>query len=146
MWGKIIIPMYRLWLNGLYGLYGPRCPLSSKRPINLISLSLFPRDLGLTYDQKWPNSRLLGSWSARSYIAPMLLTRRSWDTPEYSQQLGPTRHWNRHAPRPLLTVKNGRGTCQFHLRVTQLAAGSPFGRKSVQIGRNSLDGIVSARP
>ena len=40
MWGKIIIPMYRLWLNGLYGLYGPRCPLSSKRPINLISLSL----------------------------------------------------------------------------------------------------------
>ena len=42
MWGKIIIPMYRLWLNGLYGLYGPRCPLSSKRPINLISLSLSP--------------------------------------------------------------------------------------------------------
>ena len=40
MWGKIIIPIYRLWLNGLYGLYGPRCPLSSKRPINLISLSL----------------------------------------------------------------------------------------------------------
>ena len=40
MWGKIIIPMYMLWLNGLYGLYGPRCPLSSKRPINLISLSL----------------------------------------------------------------------------------------------------------
>ena len=40
MWGKIIIPMYRLWLNGLYGLYGPWCPLSSKRPINWISLSL----------------------------------------------------------------------------------------------------------
>ena len=40
MWGKIIIPMYRLWLNGLYELYGPRCPLFSKRPINLISLSL----------------------------------------------------------------------------------------------------------
>ena len=40
MWGKIIIPMYRLWLNGLCGLYGPRRPLSSKRPINLISLSL----------------------------------------------------------------------------------------------------------
>ena len=37
MWGKIIIPMYRLWLSGLYG---PRCPLSPKRPINLISLSL----------------------------------------------------------------------------------------------------------
>ena len=40
--------MYRLWLNGLYGLYGPRCPLFSKRPINLISLSLslwFSNDL-----------------------------------------------------------------------------------------------------
>ena len=32
--------MYRLWLPGLYGLYGPRCPLSPKRRINLISLSL----------------------------------------------------------------------------------------------------------
>ena len=42
MWGKIIIPMYKLWLNGLYGLYGPWCPLFSKRPINLISLSLWP--------------------------------------------------------------------------------------------------------
>ena len=40
MWGKIIIPMYRSWLHDLYGLYGPRCPLSPKRPINLISLSL----------------------------------------------------------------------------------------------------------
>ena len=36
MWGKIIIPMYRLWLHGLYG---SRCPLSQKRQINLISLS-----------------------------------------------------------------------------------------------------------
>ena len=40
MWEKIIIPMYRLWLHSLYGLYGPQCPLSPKRPINLISLSL----------------------------------------------------------------------------------------------------------
>ena len=37
MWGKIVIPMYRLWLHGLYA---PQCPLSPKRPINLISLSL----------------------------------------------------------------------------------------------------------
>ena len=27
--------------------------------------------------KKWPNSWLLGSWSARSYVPPMLLTRRS---------------------------------------------------------------------
>ena len=46
--GKIIIPMYRSWLNGLYGLYGPRCPLFSKRPINLISLSL-----SLPYLETW---------------------------------------------------------------------------------------------
>ena len=39
MWGKIIIPMYRLCLQGLYWLYGPWCPLSPKRPINLISVS-----------------------------------------------------------------------------------------------------------
>ena len=38
MWGKIVIPMYWLWLHGLYGLYGRRCPLSPKRLINLISL------------------------------------------------------------------------------------------------------------
>ena len=56
MWGKIIIPMYRLWLNGLYGLYGPRCPLSSKRPINLISLSL---SLGC-FKVKFRNSSISG--------------------------------------------------------------------------------------
>ena len=40
MWGKIMIPMYRLWLHGLYELYGPRCPLSPERPLNLITHSL----------------------------------------------------------------------------------------------------------
>ena len=39
MWGKIIIPMYRLWLHGLYGLYGPRCPLSPQKADEL-NLSL----------------------------------------------------------------------------------------------------------
>ena len=28
MWGKIMIPMYRLWLHGLYGLHGPHCLLN----------------------------------------------------------------------------------------------------------------------
>ena len=41
--------MYRLWLNGLYGLYGPWCPLSSKRPINWISLCLSLSVTGLAY-------------------------------------------------------------------------------------------------
>ena len=40
LWGKIMIPMYRLWLHGLYGLYGPPCPLSPERLINLITYSL----------------------------------------------------------------------------------------------------------
>ena len=39
IWRKIIIPMYRLWLHSLYGLYGPRCPLSPKKADKL-SLSL----------------------------------------------------------------------------------------------------------
>ena len=36
IWGKIMIPMYRLRYNGLYG---PRCPLSPERPLNLITQS-----------------------------------------------------------------------------------------------------------
>ena len=51
MWGKIIIPMYRLWLHGLYGLYGPRCPLSPKRLINLI--------ISLSYKEVWCSWPLL---------------------------------------------------------------------------------------
>ena len=30
MRGKIIIPKYRLWLRGLYGLHRPWCPMSEK--------------------------------------------------------------------------------------------------------------------
>ena len=37
MWWKIMISMYRLWLHGLYGLYGPRWPLSEKGRINFIT-------------------------------------------------------------------------------------------------------------
>ena len=40
MWGKIMIPIYGLWLHGLYGLYGPCCPLSPERPLNFITHSL----------------------------------------------------------------------------------------------------------
>ena len=32
--------MYRLWLQGLYGLYWPHCQLSPERPLNLIIHSL----------------------------------------------------------------------------------------------------------
>ena len=39
MW-KIMIPIYRLWLHGLYELYGPHCPLSPERPLNLITHTL----------------------------------------------------------------------------------------------------------
>ena len=70
MWGKIIIPMYKLWLNGLYGLYGPRCPLFSKRPINLISLSLS-----------------LGAWSA-----PSLYLNQCWNIVDWT--IGSILQWN----------------------------------------------------
>ena len=39
-WGKIMIPMFRLWLHSLYGLYGPRCLLSPERPLNLVTHSI----------------------------------------------------------------------------------------------------------
>ena len=39
MWGKII-PMCRLWLHSLYGLYGPQCPLSPEKADKL-NLSLW---------------------------------------------------------------------------------------------------------
>ena len=42
MWEKIMIPMYRLWLQGVYGLCGPCCPLSPERPFNLITHSVAP--------------------------------------------------------------------------------------------------------
>ena len=40
MWGKIMIPMYKLWLQGLYRLHGPGCLLPQKGPLNLITHSL----------------------------------------------------------------------------------------------------------
>ena len=41
MRGKIIIPMYRLWLHALYGQYGPQCPLIPKKADKLkLSISL----------------------------------------------------------------------------------------------------------
>ena len=56
MWEKIIIPMCRLWLHGLYGLYWPWCPLSPKRQINLIPLS-WPWVVNLL----WPSNAIIGS-------------------------------------------------------------------------------------
>ena len=49
-------------------------------------------DLRLTDDIKMAKLALLKSWSARSYVPPMLLTRRS------------------QVPQPILTIKNSRGT------------------------------------
>ena len=63
MWGKMIILMYRLCWHGLYGLYGPRCPLFPERPFNfntrLLShtcSSADPRDSAMTTNcqMQWP--------------------------------------------------------------------------------------------
>ena len=40
MWGKIMTLVYRLWLHGLYGLYGPCCLVSPERLLNLITRPL----------------------------------------------------------------------------------------------------------
>ena len=75
MWGKIIIPIYRLWLNGLYGLYGPRCPLFSKRPINLISLSLSTRYTGTSQPfeaGKRPKTSLKQMSKTKLYMMPWI--------------------------------------------------------------------------
>ena len=49
-----MIPMYRLRLHGLYGLYGPRCPLSPERLLDLITHSpsvskMDPREFRLSF-------------------------------------------------------------------------------------------------
>ena len=36
MWVKIMIPMYRLWLHGLYGLLGPRDGVSNHRRLDCL--------------------------------------------------------------------------------------------------------------
>ena len=70
MWGKIMIPMYRLWLHGLYGLYGPRCPMSPERLLNLITHSL---DLVMPF----VNSDLFQDW-IRIWIGPARQLIWSW--------------------------------------------------------------------
>ena len=44
----------RLWLQGLYGIYGPRCPLSPERPLNLITHSLLQIGVALAPSAKPP--------------------------------------------------------------------------------------------
>ena len=79
MWGKIIIPMYRLWLHGLYGLYGSQCPLpppqkkkkkKKKKQTNLISPSLSHRRQSQT--DGWKNT--LWFWMDSLYF----LRHRFW--------------------------------------------------------------------
>ena len=53
--------MYRLWLHGLYGLYGPRSSLSPKKPINLTYLSLY-----LSLAQIWQ------TWGCNAFNDEML--------------------------------------------------------------------------
>ena len=64
-----MIPMYRLYLSDLYGIYGPRCPLFSKRPLNQITHSLCLNlyiICDLFPDQLWILVRV--SWKSRLFI------------------------------------------------------------------------------
>ena len=68
MWGKIMIPMYMLWLHSLYGQYGPRCPPSPERPLDLITHSLTLRcnvfNCKIPTSWKWCGSDEMDSHSA----------------------------------------------------------------------------------
>ena len=55
MWGKIMIPMYRLWLHNVYELYGPQCQMSQKGLLNLITHS-FTWSLTPTHDMDFSRS------------------------------------------------------------------------------------------
>ena len=46
-----MIPMYGLRLHGLYGLYGPRCPLSPERPLNLSTHSVALKELEVFFNK-----------------------------------------------------------------------------------------------
>ena len=88
MWGKIMIPMYRLWLHSLYGLYGPRYPLSPERPLNLITHSLTPpplwgyycycttwhKTLIFVYEKHDKRSSYLTHWGRETHIWVSKLT------------------------------------------------------------------------
>ena len=57
----VMIPICRLWLHGLYGLNGPRCPLSSKRSLNLITHS--SRPTCVNSDSAMIHAKLSGCWT-----------------------------------------------------------------------------------
>ena len=58
MWEKIMSPVYRLLLHGLYGLYGPRCPLSDVNFNHSLTHSLTHCQATSYYlKQCWPRSR-----------------------------------------------------------------------------------------
>ena len=54
-----MIPMYRLWLHGLYGLYGPHCPLSPGRLLNLITHPLDNIEQTVSWRVKWDDLKLM---------------------------------------------------------------------------------------
>ena len=67
MWGKIMIPMYRLWLHNLYV---PCSLLSPERPLNLITHSLLwplfatagDRPMDSQIDLKWRTQKCVFFW------------------------------------------------------------------------------------
>ena len=101
-----------------------------------------PKYLGLTYDQKMVKlavtRELIGKVFCSSYVTHQKVISYSWI-------LTITRAYlplKSISSTTVFNLQNGRGTCQFYLRVTQIAAGSSFGRKSLQVGRNSFDGLA----
>ena len=76
IWGKIMIPMYRLWLHSLYGLHGPHCPLSLNHSLTLMrqgarALSYYS---DLTLSQEFQPMEMQLSMKAALPLAKILAT------------------------------------------------------------------------
>ena len=99
MWGKIMIPMYSLWLHSLYGLNGPRCPLSPERLLNIITYSLtgysgVPNSR--TYWNKWTLDKIYRKKNGSTLVCHTNLLLTITCTDNYF--LGKSADWDmRHA-------------------------------------------------
>ena len=104
----------------------------------MLGLHWTPEGLGTDLRPKKNTRQLVSKVVCSSHVAHQKVISYSWI-------LAITRVYSALKSTSSTTAfncKNGRGTCQFHLRVTQLAARSSFGRKSSRVGHKSLDGFV----
>ena len=77
MWVNIIVPMYRLWLHSLYGLYGPHHPLSPERPLNLITHFIVDKIVWLSISFAYIDALTIGVFFLSFHITITLAIGKS---------------------------------------------------------------------